>query len=252
MNRVRSVALDVRDLDRVARFYREVVGLEEIDRTSDAAHLGAGGGAFLELRHRPELLPRDPAAAGLYHTAFLLPTRLDLGRWLVHAGQIGQRLDGAADHLVSEAVYLHDPEGNGVEIYADRDPAAWTWSDSQVRMANDRLDFFSLHALADGSWAGAPPGTIIGHVHLQVGDVAEAERFYTSTLGLDVTRERHGAVFLSWDRYHHHLAANIWHSAGAGPRDPARAGLAAVKLRTTGKTGSVRDPWGTQLDLAAA
>ena len=134
---VASVALTVRDLDRMTRFYREAVGLELIEQQPDAVQLGAGGVAFLELLHRPDLLPRDPTAAGLYHTAFLLPSRADIGRWLAHVAHLGLRLDGAADHLVSEAVYLHDPEGNGVEIYADRPRAEWRWEGGQVLMAND-------------------------------------------------------------------------------------------------------------------
>lgn len=257
MIQVGSVALDVRDLDGVARFYRDVVGLEELGRDGDSVQLGAGGVAFLELRHRAGLLPRDPAAAGLYHTAFLLPSRKDLGRWLVHAGQIGQRLDGAADHLVSEAVYLHDPEGNGIEIYADRDKATWTWEATpdgpRVKMANDRLDIIGLHSLglAEG-WTGAPPGTRIGHVHLQVGDTAQAAKFFTGPIGMDVTRQWPQAVFLSSGGYHHHIAANTWHSAGAGPRDPARAGLAAVTLVEDGRRESLRDPWGTEVRFVPA
>ena len=227
---VAGVTLAVRDLESVARFYREVVGLELIERTPEGALLGAGGIGFLELLHRPDALPRDPAAAGLYHTAFLLPSRADLGRWLAHAASLGARLDGAADHLVSEAVYLHDPEGNGIEIYADRPSAEWRWVDGKVVMANARLDTIGLRALANGPWPGAPAGTRIGHVHLQVGDIAKAKRFYADLLGFEVTREGPQVAFLSTGGYHHHIACNIWESPGAGPRDPSRAGLAFVTL----------------------
>lgn len=259
---IAGVALAVRDLDSVSRFYRDVVGLELIELSAGAARLGAGGVPLLDLLHRPDLLPRDPAAAGLYHTAFLLPSRADLGRWLAHAAQIGVRLDGAADHLVSEAVYLHDPEGNGIEIYADRPRSAWRWTGNLVQMANDRLDMIGLRALATEPWTGAPAGTRIGHVHLQVGDTGAAERFYAGLLGFDVTRCWPEAVFLSTGRYHHHFAANTWHSAGAGPRDPARAGLDSVTLRAAdpallngiraraGRTdpdNGLRDPWGTRI-----
>lgn len=228
---IAGVSLAVRDLDCVIGFYREAVGLELIALTGNAAQLGAGGVAFFELLHCPDLLPRDPAAAGLYHTAFLLPSRADLGRWLAHAAQLGLPLDGAADHLVSEAVYLHDPEGNGVEIYADRPRADWRREGGEVLMANDRLDMIGLRALTSDPWIGAPAGTRIGHVHLQVGAIEPAERFYAGLLGFAVTRRGPKALFMSTGFYHHHLAANIWESAGAGQRDPARAGLAAVTLR---------------------
>ena len=246
---VAGVALAVRDLDRVAQFYRDMVGLELIAQTTGSATLGAHGVAFLELFHRPERLPRDPAAAGLYHVAFLLPARADLGRWLRHAAEQGVRLDGAADHLVSEAVYLHDPEGNGVEIYADRPRAEWQWENGQVAMTNDRLDMIGLRGLAVDRWQGAPAGTRIGHVHLQVGDIATAERFYVGRLGLDVTRSWPQALFMSTGGYHHHIAVNTWQSAGAGVRDPARAGIDAVVLASAGRPEPERnplcDPWGT-------
>lgn len=257
---ISAVTLFVRDLDPVIDFYREVVGLAPIHLSDDRALLGAGGVGFLELLHRPDLKPREPSEAGLYHTAFLLPSRADLGRWLRHAAEIGVTLDGAADHLVSEAVYLHDPEGNGVEIYADRAPDTWRWHGDQVVMANDRLDMIGLRGLATERWVSAPAGTRIGHVHLQVGDTAEAGRFYVGQLGFAVTRQWPQALFMSTGGYHHHLAANTWHSAGARKRDPSRAGLDSVSLgvssaahlddiaqRSGGAdlTGGLRDPWGT-------
>jgi catechol 2,3-dioxygenase len=269
---IQGVSLMVRDLDRVERFYRQAVGLELIGRSGHTARLGMGVTPFLQLLHRPDALPNDPAGAGLYHTAFLLPSRSDVGRWLAHANALGLRLDGAADHLVSEAVYLHDPEGNGIEIYADRPRAEWRWVDGpdgpRVQMANSRLDAEGLLRLAARSWAGAPAGTRIGHVHLQVGDVATATRFYAGLVGMDVTATRPGAVFMSTGGYHHHLAANSWESAGAGPRDPRRAGLASVTLtaaddevltaiarqsNATDLTGAgLRDPWGTLLRIRLA
>ncbi|GAC1337474.1 MAG: VOC family protein [Acetobacteraceae bacterium] len=261
--RIGGVALVVRDLDRVERFYRDVVGLERIDRSGDMARMGAGDAAFLDLLHRPDAPERDPAAAGLYHTAFLLPSRDDLGRWLAHAAAHGTRLDGAADHLVSEALYLQDPEGNGVEIYADRPRSEWTWTATpdgrRISMANDRIDRDSLLALATDAWRGAPAGTHIGHVHLQVGDVGEAARFYGGQLGLDVTASWPQAVFMSSGGYHHHLAANTWHSAGAGPRDPSRAGLASItilagpaELARIGEASGLADPWNIPLHVVAA
>ena len=246
---ISAVTLAVRDLDRVAGFYQDAIGLAVIETGPDSVWLGAGGRKLLQLLHRPDFLPVDPGAAGLFHTAFLLPTRADLGRWLRHATAHHLPIEGAADHLVSEAVYLTDPEGNGIEIYADRPRTAWRWEGSQVVMANARLDLAALMALDDQPSTGAPPGTTIGHVHLQVGDVAAAEPFYTAGLGLAVTRRWPQALFLSTGGYHHYIALNTWRSQGAGPRDPARAGLAAVTLRTPHPMPARTDPWGTTLNF---
>lgn len=272
--RIGGVALAVRDLDRVAAFYRDVIGLEVIAHDGDAIRLGAGGSVFLDLLHRPGALLDDPATAGLFHTAFLLPSRAELGRWLAHYRALGGQLDGGADHLVSEAAYLRDPEGNGIEVYADRPPAQWRWrgdgAERRVEMANRPLDVPGLLRAAATPWSGAPPGTRIGHVHLRVGDVGEAVRFYAGALGLDLTAGWDKAAFLSSGGYHHHIAANTWSSAGAGRRDPARAGLASVTLdvaggpaladiaRRAGAAGHgladpcLNDPWGTVLKLRAA
>lgn len=274
--RVGGVALAVRDLDRVEAFYRHVIGLEAIGRDGAAAvRLGTAGGsdAFLELLHRPDALPDDPAAAGLFHTAFLLPSRAHLGRWLAHLGELRHPLDGAADHLVSEAAYLSDPEGNGVEVYADRPRAEWQWTEDggpagrRVSMANRPLDAEGLLRAAGPRWTGAPDGTRIGHVHLRVGDVSEARRFYGDALGMDLTASRPAAAFFSTGGYHHHLAANAWRSAGAGKRDPRRAGLASVTLEVSAESApasiarlcredaltghDLRDPWGTTLQIRA-
>ena len=248
---IASVTLAVRDLDHVARFYREAIGLVPQASSPDSLWLGVAGRKLLQLVDRPHLRPRDPASAGLFHTAFLLPTRADLGRWLIHAAGLGLTLAGAADHLVSEAVYLADPEGNGIEIYADRPRSAWRWEGTEIAMVNDRLDLPALMALDMTPWTGAPPGTTIGHVHLQVGDLATAAPFYTTTLGFSVTKRLPQALFLSTAGYHHHLAVNTWHSAGAGPRDTGRAGLAGVTLRTDGPPSApVTDPWGTQFSFS--
>lgn len=244
---IASVTLTVRDLDRVARFYQDVIGLTPIATDATSVWLGVDGRQLLRLLHRPDLRPVDPAAAGLFHTAFLLPTRADLGRWLTHAAANGIKLQGAADHLVSEAVYLADPEGNGIEIYADRPRTAWRWEGTQIAMVNARLDLPALMALDAAPWTGAPSGTTIGHVHLQVGDIAAAEPFYVAGLGLDITRRMPQALFISAHGYHHHLALNTWNSQGAGPRDPTRAGLATVTLRTGAPRPSVTDPWGTAI-----
>jgi catechol 2,3-dioxygenase len=231
--RVGMVTLRVRNLDLVTDYYRDVIGLTVMARSPMGALLGAGGVRLLNLQRR-EAAPREARnAAGLYHTAFLMPTRNDLARWLVHAAANKVRLSGFADHLVSESVYLDDPEGNGVEVYADRAPDTWKWDGGSVAMATDQLDIDGLLALTDTSttnYARAPDDLRIGHMHLRVGDLEQADRFYGGAIGLDPTRKRNGAAFLSSGRYHHHLGINVWQSAGAGPRDSTAIGLAWFSL----------------------
>jgi catechol 2,3-dioxygenase len=268
-----AVALTVRDLDRVSAFYRDAIGLSVLDRGSAGATLGAGGVPLVELEHRPSALPDDSRTAGLYHTAFLMPTRGDLARWILHVARNKVPLTGASDHAVSEAFYLDDPEGNGVEVYCDRPAESWEWTGDALKITTDPLDVDDIlrEVIPTASYPGAPDGLRIGHLHLRVGDVARAETFYRDALGLAVTRRRHGATFLSSGRYHHHIAGNVWHSAGAGRRDEDRAGLAwlaleaadadafaAVKARlaqagaalaATGAAIEATDPWGTRLRI---
>src|SRR4051812_28073939 len=224
--RIGTVGLKARDLSRLTDFYSQAVGLNVLDRDSETARLGAGGVTLLELEAAPNATADDPRTAGLYHTAFLQPTRGDLARWLVHVASNRVPLTGASDHLVSEAIYLDDPEGNGIEVYRDRLPQEWRWNGDRIQMATDRLDLDNLAAQAgNASYAGAPEGLRIGHIHLRVGDLDTTRRFYSDVVGLNPTAGRGGALFMSSGRYHHHVGSNTWHSAGAGKRDDARAGL---------------------------
>jgi catechol 2,3-dioxygenase len=229
------VRLTVQDLNRLIAFYRDAIGLDLLRSDRDEAVLGAGETGFLCLEHAPDAVRDDGRTAGLYHTAFLMPTRADLARWLRHAGELGVQLTGASDHAVSEALYLDDPEGNGIEVYCDRPAESWRWSDHHVEMTTKPLDLDDLLRAAPAVDRSdcAPEGLRIGHVHLRVGDLAGAERFWSSGIGLDVTRRRDGALFMSSGGYHHHIACNIWHSQGAGARDPNRAGLAWIALDVT-------------------
>ena len=248
--RVGAVGLKARDLSRLTDFYSSAIGLQVIDRDSKTARLGAGGVTLLELEAAPNASPDDPRTAGLYHTAFLQPTRGDLARWLVHVARTRVPLSGASDHLVSEAIYLDDPEGNGIEVYRDRLPQEWRWNGDRIQMATDRLDLDNLAADAGNtSYVGAPDGLRVGHIHLRVGDLAVTQKFYCDALGLDPTAGRGGALFMSSGRYHHHVGSNVWHSAGAGQRDDDRAGLAWFSIETA--DAAVRDAALARLKAAA-
>jgi catechol 2,3-dioxygenase len=234
--RIGAVALAVHDLDRMVAFYGDVIGLDVQAREQARVELGAGGESLLVLEHRPDARPDDRRTAGLFHTAFLMPHRSDLGRFVRHLAAGRTPVSGAADHLVSEAIYLDDPEGNGVEIYADRPAAGWQRDGTAIAITTDPLDIQNLMASSGDAppFHRAPAGLRIGHVHLRVGDTARAEQFYGGLLGLDVTARMRGAVFLSSGGYHHHIAANTWSSAGVGRRDDDRTGLAWLRLDATG------------------
>lgn len=251
--RIGRVALTVNDSLRVAEFYQRVIGLDRLSADGTETVLGAGGKPLVELRQDSAARAR-PDEAGLFHTAFLLPDRAALGGWLRYAAELGTRLDGASDHLVSEAVYLRDPEGNGIEVYVDRPRDSWRWQDGQVMMDTRRLDIDGVIGAAGAGWRGAPEGTVIGHVHLQVGDIPEAERFFAEGLGMTRMAHRAGATFFATGGYHHHLAGNIWNSRGAGRRSPDATGLAELVLdaepSALAATG-LRDPWGTRFRVGA-
>ncbi|MCV0397101.1 MAG: VOC family protein [Rhizobiaceae bacterium] len=255
---VAKVGLKARDADMLVDYYKNILGLAELKRSADRIVLGVAGDGLglLDIERAPSLKPDDPREAGLFHTAFLLPTRADLARWVKRAIDERITLDGASDHLVSEALYLSDPEGNGIEIYADRPKDAWRREGSQIAMATERLDIDGLLAepgALERDWSGAPVGTIVGHVHLRVGDPREAEAWWQGEMGFD-TMAKYGsqAVFLSTGGYHHHIGANSWRSAGAGKRDTERAGLSFVELTAhDGKAKTITDPWGTEIRVEA-
>jgi catechol 2,3-dioxygenase len=274
--RLGPVRLQVSDLDRSIPYYERVVGLRVLERGPGQATLGAQGGAtpLVELRERrgANPVPRR-GRLGLYHFALLLPDRASLGRFLAHLGTLEQQA-GMADHLVSEAIYLTDPDGLGIEVYADRPRESWRTRGSVLAMATDPLDVPALVAAGGGQpWTGAPAGTRVGHVHLYVGDLAAAESFFHRGLGLDrVVLEFPGALFLSAGGYHHHLGTNTW-AAGAPRATADDARLLEWNLLVPGRddlTGAARslegagytvaregddvlaaDPWGTWLRIAS-
>lgn len=248
---VSRVGLKARDADGLAAYYRAVVGLQELARDGETITLGAAGRPLLVLEADAAARPDDPRGAGLFHTAFLLPGRADLGRWINHAIADGISIEGASDHRVSEALYLTDPEGNGIEIYADRPREDWKWNGSSVEMATLRMDVPGVVGsvpAGDAGWRGMPENTVIGHVHLRVGSPEEAEAWWRGEFGFDtVAKYGSQAVFLSSGGYHHHIGANTWQSAGAGRRDPGRSGLAWVEMRSADARAEAakEDPWGT-------
>jgi len=217
------VRLTVADLDGLAEFYERVIGLRPLRRSDDRVALGAQA-PLVELVRDPDAPARSQRSPGLFHLALLVPSRPELARALRRVVDGGWGLTGASDHLVSEALYLRDPEGNGIELYRDRPRDEWPTGDGEIQMATLPLDLDDLvRELPGDADAGMPDGTKMGHVHLQVSDVAAAEDFYHGILGFDVTvRSYPGAVFLSRDGYHHHIAANTWATEGA-PAPPAGA-----------------------------
>jgi catechol 2,3-dioxygenase len=244
---VGTVTLAVSDLDRLVQFYQQVIGLTVLNHNLRTAELGLGEAPLVRLEARPNG-QRYPQATGLYHLALLLPTRQDLAHWLKHFVASQHRMiDGAADHLVSEALYLSDPEGNGLEIYRDRARDTWEYDGDRIKMAILPLDLPALVAAApETEWTGLPPGTTMGHVHLQVNDVAKAVWFYRDVLGFSYNTGIPGAGFLGAGGYHHHIGVNTWHSEGAAPPPPGSLGL--LNYTIVLPTEKVRDTLLTRLD----
>ncbi|HZA90573.1 MAG TPA: VOC family protein [Solirubrobacterales bacterium] len=229
------VSLTVADLDRSREFYERVIGLRTLDQAGDRLFLGADDDAsVVELVGDPEAPPRRRGTTGLFHLAILLPSRAELASGLRRVVEAGWPLAGASDHLVSEALYLGDPEGNGIEIYRDRPRDEWRRVDGQLQMATLPLDLDSVLdelSATDGESPHAPAGTRIGHVHLNVADLAAAEAFYGGLMGFDVTvRDYPGAVFLSAGGYHHHIGANTWAGEGSPPARPGSRGLRRFEI----------------------
>ena len=223
--RIGAVHLTISDLGRSVRFYESHVGLVLHRREERTARMGAGGADLLVLS-QGESAPRVRGSTGLYHFAVLVPSRADLARALRRLVETATVMQGAADHGVSEALYLADPDGNGIEIYRDRPRAEWPHVAGELRMGADPIDLDALLAAAGGNGAGLAPDTVVGHVHLHVARLDEAERFYVGTLGFDLMqRYGPGALFVSAGGYHHHIGLNTWAGVGAPPPPPGAIGL---------------------------
>ena len=223
-----AVHLTVSGLDNSLAYYRETIGLDVLERGDGVARVGAGGRELLVLVEEPGAPPAQ-GHTGLYHFALLVPERTDLARWLAHAGRDHVPLAGVSDHFVSEAIYLSDPDGHGIEIYQDRPRETWEGRVA-THMTTVPLDVDALFAeLADPAsepFDGLPSGTVMGHVHLKVAAIADAVGFYRDVLGFGLMAQLgRQAAFLSAGGYHHHIGANTWESAGAKPAPPGSAAL---------------------------
>ena len=275
-----GVTLQVSDLARSRHFYEQTLGFRFLSETPGRVALGAGDAAaplvtLIERSHTSP--PESRKTLGLFHIAMLLPTRSDLGRFLRHLQERGDRI-GAGDHRVSEALYLQDPDDLGIEVYADRPRDTWLRRGKELVMGTDSLDMRNLvESGGDTTWNGMPAGATIGHVHLHVGDINTASRFYSDALGFDrIVWSYPGALFLGAGGYHHHLGTNTWAGPYARPAAehepqllewtllmPTDADVRAAEVSVsaagfTSETSSgdgslvVRDPWGTALRLLAA
>ncbi|MCF7803939.1 MAG: VOC family protein [Candidatus Marinimicrobia bacterium] len=222
-----TVYLAVNDLAGMTEFYTETFGMVKLVESEGEIILGTGSGtSIVALTGDPKAPNRPRRTTGLFHMAIVLPTRADLASMLLRMQEKNAMPRGAADHLVSEALYLSDPEGNGIEIYCDRPKEEWEYSDDQVKMATEPLDVEDLMSSTDSRipLEQIPDDTRMGHMHLNVSDIEETEHFYTDILGFDVMA-RYGseATFMSAGGYHHHIGANVWNGRGApSPPDGAR------------------------------
>jgi catechol 2,3-dioxygenase len=229
------VHLQVSDLRTALHFYRDLLGFRESAQDGNTAYLSATGHApyhvILSQPVNPVLAPRR--STGLFHLAVRVPNRTELGKVVKHLLQERWPIEGTADHLVSEAVYLTDPDGNGVELYADRPREKWPVKGGEIEMATESLEVEELLRAAemDGRWNGIHPETVIGHVHLKVSDLKRGEAFYHDLLGFDVTQRSYpGALFLAASGYHHHVGINVWTSRGAGPAPENAIGLLSFEI----------------------
>jgi catechol 2,3-dioxygenase len=276
-----AVTLRVGDLETMSSYYASALALEPLEELARGGEvhrvLGRGATPLVKLVSTPGLPPVDPRQAGLFHTAFLFESQASLAATVYRAAQDPRsRFAGSSDHLVSEAFYFTDPEGNGIELYVDRDRSEWSRGPGgELRMDTLFLDPNAyLRAHLDERTAANASGLAgrVGHVHLQVGDIPTARAFYVDALGFEPTVASYpGALFASAGGYHHHVAMNVWNSRGAGPRAaalglgdvaitvPSREDLDALVARLRargipfaddGRAVTASDPWGTQVTLA--
>ncbi|MBM2841458.1 MAG: Glyoxalase/bleomycin resistance protein/dioxygenase [Bacteroidetes bacterium] len=233
-----SLDLRISNLDRALAFYCGLLGFREIGRDGSAVRLSASGGepyhiALTELRSAKQ---KPHRSTGLFHVAFLYPSRKTLAIALSRLTEREFPLQGAADHGVSEALYLADPDGNGIELYVDRPRSEWPMQGTQLAMVTEPLNVQSLLDEVDSyQWNGIHPETRIGHVHLQVSNLVKSREFYCDVLGFEITQSSYpGALFIASGGYHHHIGMNVWSSFGAPPPPPDAVGLISFRIVTSG------------------
>lgn len=271
------VTLAVADLARSVDFYTNVLGMKVLNEGEGKATLGAGSTPLVHLQEQPGARRQPSYSTGLYHAAILVPTRADLGRVIISLARHAYPIGGFGDHFVSEAMYLDDPDGNGLEIYRDRPRDEWQWNGSQVVMGTEPVDVDAVIKSVENPeapYAGMPDGTVLGHMHLRVGDIPQAEAFYVGVLGFEAIARMPSALFVSAGRYHHHIGMNIWHSRKAPPapansvglreytivlpddaaREAVLARLDAAGVRYERQDSGVLldDPWSNRIRLALA
>jgi catechol 2,3-dioxygenase len=275
--RMGTVTLRVANLDGMTSYYQDVVTLDVLSQTHETVTLGRGGVPIVSLEYAPELQHAAPGQSGLFHTAILFETQAALAAAVYSvATQAPSTFTGSSDHLVSQAFYFNDPEGNGIELYWDRDRTAWSWTHGSIEMATLYLDpneFLQEHLNPELLENARASGVTVGHVHLSIGDIKQAHEFYVTQLGFEQTHDYGGtALFVSAGGYHHHMGLNVWNSAGAGRRQrtlglgqvdvvvPSHDALLETSerlvnfgrdVRHDGQTLFVDDPWGNLIRLTA-
>jgi catechol 2,3-dioxygenase len=272
--RMGPATLKVANLARSVDFYNRILGLAVLEQGQKSATLGVDGAPLLRLEAVEGGQRQPDFSTGLYHLAIRLPSRVELGRVLLNLARSQYPVSGFSDHLVSEAIYLNDPDGNGLELYRDRPRAEWPYKNGMIQMATDPLDVEGIMGSVpdpEAPFEGMPAGTDIGHVHLRAGDIPAAEKFYHDVLGFDIVARMPSALFVSAGGYHHHLGLNTWQSRnaprppansvglgdytifvpGAAARDEIAARLEAASLSTQrdGEALLVDDPWGNRIRI---